>query len=620
MNPIRSNLMKNGKFNPFHDRYDADFILKEIERIHKKKNLEEIDKKLLMSLLSTLDLNSIYNDTYDYLKTNIFESGLSVTEIVEYCISAVNRNLIVTNSLVRKEFEDISEQDYIDIHKHRINSADPTIGKINTQAAMESSLDSLHVIINYVRYFNEILPETERDVDDIKTIEKIKRISLAGTLYYVSKTEYDQCIWNDGYAYFDREQNNFTYYYESQKNLILKKIGFFRLQRNPFGFYLMGKKLLESDKAELIINNYRINKHPKRIKEVFINNGFVKHNLVQGIDKDELDWEMKNNSEFLSYYNFIENSELPNLDNLTLKDIIVLFDTFQHLFRKASNISIEDDSVYKLNEFNKFPYKILEGELIDYLSARTVYSENQVKQFLELLTNKSDKRVNFWDYPLLKKDDYYTFPLMTIIYPIALVLADRWLEDGGFDIDSRGDFFEKHIKKTLKEELKSKGYQFIIPDNPIFRLETHKYEEIDFIANLKNICVIAEVKCIKFSMEPRDEHNALNRLTEGAKQVKRKTKFILDNQDYFKSTLGDIEDKEIVQLVITNFPTFSGYNIEGVPVVDFYLLESFFTSGIITNIKVSSNNGQNIEHETESEIHAYNNEDEFCANFNSHYE
>src|SRR5690606_24743519 len=113
------------------------------------------------------------------------------------------------------------------------------------------------------------------------------------------------------------------------------------------------------------------------------------------------------------------------------------------------------------------------------------------------------QRINFSSYPLVKEIDYYVLPLFSIISPITLVLADKWLEDGGFNLDERGAFFEKHIIETLKYELSEKSYYHKIPNISEFRVSETEFEELDLIINLKSVCVIAEVKCIKFAMDAR---------------------------------------------------------------------------------------------------------------------
>jgi hypothetical protein len=251
------------------------------------------------------------------------------------------------------------------------------------------------------------------------------------------------------------------------------------------------------------------------------------------------------------------------------------------------------------------------------LKSKTKYSAKQINYFINLLVNKDDQRLNFWDYPFLEKEGYYYIPLLSFLNPLIFVLSDKWLEDSGFDLDERGSFFEKSIIENFTEALINKKYNFTIPNTSKFTLDNGKFEEIDLIMNLKNVVVIAEVKCIKYSLTPRNEFYALKRLEEGAKQVNRKAEFILNHSEKFINEIGDISGKKIIKIVLTNFPSYSGYVIEGVPIVDYYLIESYIKSGRISNYRMVSENGKILENKLNTEEIFYNSEDEFCNNFES---
>lgn len=620
MHQLRKKLIRNKKFYPFNDGFERDVVLKNLQDCLKKDNLNDVDLKLIDTALVATLLNPSFTETFNYLKKNIFESNLSIDELIKYCLAFVNRQLSILNKIVSEKYTEQSEHNYEDLFRTKIDSIDPSIGKLDAQSAIESNIDALHTLFNFANYFRNKLPAKNPNHEDIKSLEVIKRLNIASTFFYILKSEYDDCIWNNGYAIFDEDKKVLRFHNFEPNNLILKRVGFFRLQRNSFAYYLVAKDHLENNNqfALAIKHSFRKNKKAKRIKNVELQNGCISYRLGDGIDKQELNWEIKNNSEFLSYYNFIQDVNLPKLNNLTLSDILILFDTLQHLFRKVFEIRVENDEVYNLIDFQKFPFKINRQNLKNYLISRTIYLPKQINQFLELLCNKVGKRINFWDYPFIVNGEYLYFPIISVIHPITLVLTDRWLEDGGFNLDVRGNYLESYIKRTLKEELHIKNYFFKIPEESIFKIPNGNFEEIDLIVNLRYVCIIAEVKCIKFPMEARDDHNALSRLKEGAKQIKRKSKFILQHKDQFEKIIGTIEGKEIINLVITNYPTFTGYKLEDIPVVDFFLLDAYINSGKIVNKKKTTLNDKLIKDETVSEIIFYNNEKEFCLNLHNH--
>lgn len=622
MHPLRKLLIRNRTCYPFNDSYDKNAFKHFLVDYIKGRKIDRSDVKLIETSIVANLFNSIFTETFEFFKKSIYESNLSIDEIRDFSLVFVNRQLMILNKLLDKKFQNQNENYFEENLEFKINSIDPTIGEIDAQSALESSIDALNILLNYANYFKNSPPPKNQDIEEIKSGEKIKQLNIASTIYYVLKATYDQCIWNDGYVRHSEENKEIKFCYLNQENLLLKKIGFIRLNRNVFTFSQTAKKILEKDDVftGIIKTAFRKKKKAKRIKNVRNENGFITYKLADGIDKNELDWELKNDSAFLAYYPFIEDVQLPKLESISLNDLKILFDILQHLFRKASENIPQNDEVYNLQDFYKFPFKIKIKDLKVYLSQRTTYTTKQINQFLELLCNKKDKRINFWDYPFIAQDDTYFFPLITIIHPINLVLTDRWLEDSGFNLDERGIYLEKYIKKIIEKELTIKNFEFSIPEESIYKLPNNKFEEIDLIVNLKYICIIAEVKCIKFSLESRDEHNALKRLRDGAEQVIRKSKFISDNKKYFQKSIGNLEGKEIVNLVITNYPSYTGYQFNKIPLVDFFLLDAYINSGVLVNRRFSRINEKVLKDEIISERKFYNNEKEFCLNLKKHME
>lgn len=617
MHELRKKLVRNKEFNPFSDSYNKDIVIQKLQTYIDINSDKEEDIAMTQTLLTTIPLNDIFKDAFDYLKKNLFKSNLTIEEITQFSISSVNRQYLIIRGQLIQNFTKQKENNYNYIYGQKISSVDSTIGEIDAGMALEGMVDALNLICNYVRYFENKLPQKESNFDEIKSIESIKGLNMASNLFDVLKSTYDQCIWNDGFCEIDFDAKRIDFRVFNQKKLFLKKIGFFRLQKNVSSIYLYMIERIEYDKsfALLIRKHYQKNKNPKRIKFTWVEDGYIKYKLSSGVDKHEFLDELSIDNEFQAYYNFIVETKIPKLDNLNLNDVIKMFSVLQQLIRKVSYNKLEDDSVFRLSDFGKFAYRIKSNEINEYLNQRMTYTLKQVKQFLNLLTCPKNHRINFWSYPLIKIGDDYVFPLLTITSPITTLLADRWLEDGGFNIDERGKLFEKYIIKTLSQILKQKKYFFQIPVQNILTNSKGEKEEIDLIINLKSICLIAEVKCIKYAYEARDEHNAINRLQKGADQIIRKAKFIEENGVEFANEIGDIKGKKIIKVLITNYPIYSGFELNEIPVIDFFMLESYIDSGVISNQKQVVEKGKYKSREIVSETKLYTDEDDFCGNF-----
>lgn len=613
MNKLRKKIIYDSKLNPFNDDFNLDYLKSYLSK------LEDNDEshKLFSFFLLANNFNAFYKSTFANLKEMFHESNLNYNELVEFLITSSNRHYLLlhkTPDSAKKEFN------FQDFFKKTIESVDESIGKIDARAALETEIDSLNTLINYLKYFEEELKTSNKIENDTSSVDSIIKLTLTTNYFNVIRFTHEDALFNNGYIDYIPDSNTIHYKYDNVNELFLGKIGYYRLNRNVTAHFLILNEYLDNNKdvRMLISKTYEGKNQVKRIKKTNINQGEIEFELASGHDISEFYNFIFLDVQLRTYYDFIYDVVMPNAEGLALKDCLILFSMIQGIFNNVVNYNkVEDDSVMRIKEFGKFPSKIKSNNLKLYLKSKTRYSTKQINYFINLLVNKKDQRLNFWDYPFLEKEGYYYVPLLSFLNPLIFVLSDNWLEDSGFDLEERGSYFEKSIKENFTDALKNKKYNFIIPNISKYTLPDGKFEEIDLIMNLKNVVVIAEVKCIKYSLTPRDEFNALKRLREGAKQINRKAEFIVSNSEKFKNEIGDIIGKKIIKIVLTNFPSYSGYIMEDIPIVDYYLIESYIKSGRISSYRYVTENGKITENKLRAEEIFYNNEDEFCNKFES---
>ncbi|QAV14506.1 hypothetical protein BA6348_18020 [Brevibacillus agri] len=164
---------------------------------------------------------------------------------------------------------------------------------------------------------------------------------------------------------------------------------------------------------------------------------------------------------------------------------------------------------------------------MNYFIDTTTYTTTQIESYINLI--QSDilqmERINLWKRPLVKDQDVFYLSIPSILSPNYLQLIDEWLEGAGFNLNERGFALETFIKNDLKSKLVSKG-NFTIPSLSDFQISKKVSEEIDLIVSFDDFIFIAEIKNVKYPMEPRDVHNAIKRLSDGALQLKRKINFV----------------------------------------------------------------------------------------------
>lgn len=613
MSKLRNKIIHDSRLNPFNDNFDFDYLKSFVSELEDN----EESRKLFPFLLLANDFNSLYQITFNQLKKIILESNLSYDELIEFLITSSNRHYLLLHKTRETTKHELNFQDFF---KRTIESIDKSIGKIDARAALETEIDNINTLINYLKYFEGELKPSHKIENDTSRVDSIIKLMLSTNYYNVIRFSHEDALFNNGYIEYIKDSNTIHYKYDNVNELFLGKIGYYRLNRNVIAHFLVLKEHLDNytDVRSLISKNYEGKNQTKRIKKTKIAQGLVEFELGSGLDTSEFYNFLFLDVQLRTYYDFIYNVIMPNAEGLTLKDCLILFNMTQSIFNNTVNYNnVEDDSVMRIKEFGKFPSKINANNLKLYLKSKTKFSAKQINYFLSLLVNKKDQRLNFWSYPFLEKNGFYYVPLLSFLSPLIFVLSDKWLEDSGFDLEERGTYFEKNIKENFTNALTNKKYNFVIPNISKYTLPDGKFEEIDLIMNLKSVVVIAEVKCIKYSLTPRDEFNALKRLREGAKQINRKTEFIVNNSEKFKNEIGDISGKKIIKIVLTNFPSYSGYILEDVPIVDYYLIESYIKSGKISSYRLVSDNGKITENRLKAEEKFYNNEDEFCNNFES---
>ncbi|MFH1213084.1 MAG: hypothetical protein V1681_03285 [Candidatus Neomarinimicrobiota bacterium] len=604
---IRKKLKNCTKFNPFHDEYDFNYISHLL-----KKHITDTDMLEFCTAISSFYFNIYYKEYYNIFREVIYSSNLDISKLNELLFALENRDYCI----VQREFNKQNENNKININSQLyIDSPFKELGRIDLIGALEGSVDFLNIAVNFTRYFQNISINKQQNLDNSAIVNTVRKIYGISNLFNLIKESYDSAIWENGYIISSHNGGELYLKYYNEQYPIILGVGIHRLECNCIPLPLQSRTyLMRNDPSFKIIVNYlRMCNKKFFIQSVYFENGFIKYCLSEGEDKESIMRHINIESSLSVFYSFIENCPLPHLENISVNQLIALFVELQQLLYEVAQIEIPDNQINTLQDIEKFTYRLKIDDLINYLTLKTVFSVPQINVFLHLL-EYTNGRYDLWSKPLIRKDDYYQFLLLPIINTNMLYLVDFWFEQGGYSLDDRGLLFEKYIKQILHEELQKKGFTFNIPRTSKFVNKEGNSEQIDLIINLMHTLIIAEIKCIKFPMESRHRHNALKRLEAGAEQINRKAEFIYNNRDHFQNEIGNIEGKDILKIVITNFPIFTGLKINTVPIIDFLLLDSYVNSGRIWEEKIIYKDGIELNKEEINVINFYNNEDEFSKN------
>lgn len=414
------------------------------------------------------------------------------------------------------------------------------------------------------------------------------------------KHSYDDILCNGGFVQFDNVNKLIVFDYENHNNLKLLLAGDMMFSERRLQVMNHIREGSVVPRLFKYVTNYRI----KRAK---INNGSITLDFGQGNPKDYKQIVSDMQSAVDSYYEFlVGNTILPNLANCTIDEVISVWCAIQYIASYISTNINYDISIQTKEDYFTVPSKILKNDLLSYIVKLTGIKTQKIKAAVIALEADWTKYNDIWSSMLYPIGEYYLLPFFPIIYSSPYNVIDRLLFKGGFNLDDRGVQFEKYLYNKLTHTANS--YPAICM--PAGRYGIHgDEEEIDMLISMKKVILIADAKCIHYSVEPLNYSEAWSRLEEGCEQVIRKTEFVKNNPQYFKE-LGDYTSKEIIPFVITNYPTFTGFSHNGVFIIDSHSFLSYMKSGIMTMRQLSFDGSSILGMKK-----FYNSEDQFSDNF-----
>lgn len=599
---LSKKLRNDPRFIPFNDKFDFKFILEYI----KKNEKGSIDLNDKIKALTTIFFSQYYESFRNYFSEITDRTQLSKSIFLELTITLANRDAYLISMRSDNSIKKKGILDYDEFTNSSFLSGISEFGVINAQAGLEAVHDGLNTILNLTNKESISTNDKKYCLDDLDNCAKLLGFS---NLYAVIKFAYDTAIWENYIISYNNQKEVLKIKCNKDRDQLLNSIGEYRMGKNIFSSkYVMLSAYKEKNNLYRLLSlEAQKKRKSKKLKCVKLIKHEINYELIDGVEEDTILKELLTYSDLSTYYAFIHNEKLPKFKSISLYDIITIHSEIQFLFQNVFELEKPEDK-NDLSNFDQYKSRIKKTDLINYVTSKTKYARLQVKEIVELLSHQNG-HYNIWEQPFIELNSFIIPIYLPLLYPNSLRLIDFWLEKGGFDLDARGSLFEKHIKDVLVYTLKNKGYHVDCPENSVFRNKKGDFEEIDLILELKNVTFIAEIKCIKYPFDPRDYHNMYKRLAEGIGQLKRKAEFVINNQQDFKK--GSYFEKRIVTAVITNYPMFSGYIIDNIPITDFSLIENYFISGSLNKGTLDKDNNDS------ATIKYYQNEDELSNNLNA---
>lgn len=204
--------------------------------------------------------------------------------------------------------------------------------------------------------------------------------------------------------------------------------------------------------------------------------------------------------------------------------------------------------------------------------------------------------IDHWAAPLVSLDETTIGVFSAAIRHASLRrLSDLWLRRLGFDLEFRGDPFEKEVRQALAKTVTTST---LAPQTQVLASDfmlipgADRREQIDLLIVLGDRVLVGEVKCFLQPSNPLDQHNHQAKLIEAARQIARKADAVRRHDTDFRdraTRYGLVLPPvfEVVPFVVLNHALGVGQVIEDIPIADLRILQTFFEGGLQRNAIVT---------------------------------
>lgn len=606
-NALRKKLMNDKVYNPFHRDYNLSQAMNDIQEMEKNNNIE---KEELSIVLSSYLFNDYYKTAYDVLDYYIERTELTVRKLIEWFMAIPNRDHFISSQ--KSKFTEYKELNIRDINSLYVDVPIKGMEPANVRGLCEGGISTINIILNHIKYCQEKIKENKKEQMEDSEFKEILRAFRYTNLRYELKEAYDDVVWNQGTIMV--QDSKMYLEFQDKDRLKVNCVGDWRgnklISEVVPVYYDMLKRIPEMQITVLYPNRRFF------VSDVKEENGYIKCCLDENLrDIEENSLGIIHRAEVDIFYPYVVDIKFEKLNGLDLNGIITLYSILNEIIVKLEkNKSIEDD-------INSFGYKITRKDLVRCLKCASTFSKKQIQAFIELVSfdfATDEGRIDLYKKPIILYKDVYYLNSLLLQAPNTLVMIDEWLREVGYDLKERGTTFEKYLKDKVSKELKLKRISHQVINKSKFYRDKNKYEEIDLIIEMERIIIVGEVKCITYPLEPRDYHNMYKTLDKATKQVREKANFLEKNKKIFKDEIQGLGDKEIIEVVITNYPLYTGHSINDVPIIDNITLEKYIGMGEMRAYSMKYENDILQQNELYRKKF-YNDKEEFYSNMRSYF-
>ena len=495
------NLIINSKcanVKPFSGRFNAaDFELLK-EKVQKDgKHEDDFDELYEAFVCVSKMMNAAYNELYAEQREVIYEMKTPAFDIISHLVALVNCNFCGVFAFLNAKLAERANsiQRFSVLSATKVQSVDREVGELPLDGALEFQIDMLSMLINYVRYFRTKKYDSP-SLTGKKYWDSLKKLFWIANVLCALKVNFDNSVFTDGFIRLDQKDQTITFDYFNHENLKLLLAG---------SNILSQKTLHESRKNSLpdFFGNFFLK---KRIRKMTVTNGFINLKFEKGKNEFLEGKAREFSAAIVSYYDYLKDEPLPGLLNATLLEVLSIWVILQGLADYILNNFQYDFALDTKESLGKIPCRISKKKLLHDINEMSILSRDKIRRILDVFVSTPNSFCDMWNAPLYDCGEYYTFPIFSISQGMSYNIIDCIMIRGGLDLQKRGPLFEKYVADEIKKE-HMHGYMRNVFGSRKYERNKGDFQEIDCIVELRDIVVVAELKCIQYPMTPQNHHD-----------------------------------------------------------------------------------------------------------------
>lgn len=579
---------------PFSEKYNEGEVGELLKSVMDADGGQCIEgsEHLVHHIKAASSLNACYKDYYNMMQSLFAKTEMDGLELSEYVIALANCKYYTVKKRFIEEmtkYPEGSSVNFVQLANIEIKTDDG--GRVPAREYIEGIHDGANFVLNYLRYFDGKTFNTGV-VDPNEFVGTLDEVLIASASMANIKGAYDSAIYDNGFMTLDGRGLKFdTYDHNHSKLVYAGQLMLHNHYAEVFAKY--------GNKTSVFSKYFR--KSKASCATVKDGECTFKIDGTQGVDIEIFAKDMQVALD--AHYEYLETLKLPKAGGMTIEEVIAVWIALKYVLSSMNVVTDLYKPICKKEEMADIPRKVRKDHLIDVLAQLCVFDKEKIKKALSLFINDRKKNKYLWESPIYDINDYYVVAVYPVINAQIYNLIDSTIKRGGVDLDVRGKMFERYLHKIIPG-CNKQGFQVVMPMQ-----QQYKGEEIDVLISLKNLVIVADAKCIRHSMEANNKRSDWITITHASEQALKKLEYVKNHPTEFKPLIGDYSKKKFMPLVVTNYPFYTGCDVDGVYVIDSHSLIAYLKTGSVAVRQMDDSNT------LLSATFLYHTEAEMSANF-----